>query len=285
LKGVVVSIGTVLVFIDFTPAGELRTEYAIQLCLRHGAHLIGVFVAPPGWAGNAVESYVRGEAAMRRVVRQNRVEAALAEEAASLDFQAAIRREPVSFEFRVVHEQAENELAVLNSLHADLIVVGTPGPGGLPDHWSPEAMLMASGVPIIVLPSTWMKTSPAERILLAWNATAIARRAITDSLSLLKAAKSVCVVVVDADKNPRHGEEPGADIALYITRHGVKVTLKNIKSDGHSVAEAIQNTARHKDIDLIVIGAFGHSRVTSLILGSVTRSLLASAKTPLLLAH
>ena len=229
---------TVLTFVDFSPAGEARIQYAIQLCLRHNAHLVGVFSAPSGWTGNPVESYVRGEGAIRRLIQRNRIEAELASDEASHSFQTTMQREDISFEFRVVRERVETEL-LMNSLHADLII-GTPAPGGLPGNCSLEAMLLATGVPMIIVPSTWRKASVAERILVGWNASPVARRAITDSLPLLVGAESVCVVVIDADNNARHGEEPGADIALYMSRHGLKVTVNNIRSDGRSIADVLQ---------------------------------------------
>ncbi|WP_271899215.1 universal stress protein [Candidatus Phyllobacterium onerii] len=146
-------------------------------------------------------------------------------------------------------------------------------------------MLLATGVPMIVIPSTWRKAFVAEKVLVGWNASPVARRAITDSLPLLMGAQSVCVLVIDANSNARHGEEPGADTGLYMSRHGLKVTVENIRSEGRPIADVLQDMAGRNGYDLIVIGAFGHSRTRDMFFGDVTRSLLAQARVPLLLAH
>ncbi|MGH6809179.1 MAG: universal stress protein, partial [Ensifer adhaerens] len=146
-------------------------------------------------------------------------------------------------------------------------------------------MLLATGVPLLIVPDTWNPDSIAERILLGWNASREARRAITDSLPLLTAAQSVSVVVVDSDGNPRHGEEPGADVALYLSRHGANVIVEHVQSSGHPVAEVLQVVAKRNNSDLLVVGAYSHSRSRQTLFGGVTRALLANVTIPLLIAH
>ncbi|WP_244519934.1 MULTISPECIES: universal stress protein [unclassified Ensifer] len=285
MKGLNMSLKTILVFVDFSPSGEARTRYAVNLCLRHGAHLIGVYVAPAGWRGDRAGCYVRGQDAIRQLINQHKAEEAIASEAALECFKAVTRREDINFDFRIIRESDANEHAKLHSLHADLIIVGFPGPGGLPGNWSPEDMLLATGVPLLIVPDTWNPDSIAERILLGWNASREARRAITDSLPLLATAQSVSVVVVDSENNPRHGEEPGADVALYLSRHGAKVTVEHARSAGHSTAEVLQMAAKRNNSDLLVVGAYSHSRSRQAIFGGVTRALLANVTIPLLIAH
>jgi nucleotide-binding universal stress UspA family protein len=279
------SLKTVVVFVDFSPSGEARTRYAVKLCLRHGAHLVGVYVTPSGSNGNHAGSYVRGEQAIRDLIERNRTAEAAASNAAHQGFQAVTQREDIGFDFRVIRESDADEQVKFHSLHADLIIVGHPRPGGLPINWSPEDMLLDSGVPLLIVPTEWKQVAVAERILLGWNASREARRAITDSLPLLTTAESVSVVSVDAERNPRHGEVPGADVAHYLSRHGVNVIVEHAKSEGHSVAEVLQMTAERNKIDLIVIGAYSHSRSRETIFGGVTRAMLAHVKIPLLIAH
>lgn len=120
---------------------------------------------------------------------------------------------------------------------------------------------------------------------IAWNASREARRALTDALPLLKAAQSVSVVVVDPQDNPSHGEEPGADIAQHLCRHGVNARVEQLKSNGLAVADVIRNAAMAANHDLIVLGAYSHSRSRELFFGGVTRSLLKDILVPTLIAH
>ena len=154
----------------------------------------------------------------------------------------------------------------------------------MPREWSAEALLLATGVPFLLLPEHW--TGPAaQHVIVAWNASREARRAITDALPLLVGALSVTVLVVDPQNNSRHGEEPGADVALYLSRHGAKVVVEQVQSNGEPVADVILGFAKRRNNDLIVVGAYSHARTTEMIFGGVTRRLLRDAAVPLLIAH
>ncbi|WP_024921746.1 MULTISPECIES: universal stress protein [unclassified Afipia] len=275
----------IAVFLDLTPAGRARAQYAVRLAFRHGAHLIGIFVPPSGWHVEPAESFVRGHKAIQALIDRHWTKEIAAIATADRRFEAASSREDITFEFRVVRERDADEQAKLHALHADLVIVGHPGSGGLPRYWSAETMLLTTGVPFLVLPDEWKGEVVPERILLGWNASREARRAITDSLPILKVAQSVALIVVDAADNPRHGEEPGADVALYLARHGVNVTVEQMHSNGLPVADVILNFARDNKINFIVIGAYSHSRSREIIFGGVTRSLLNKAEMPLLIAH
>ena len=125
-----------------------------------------------------------------------------------------------------------------------------------------------------------------ERVVLAWNASKEARRAADDAMPLLTSAHSVSVIVVDAAKNPdRHGEEPGADIALHLARHGVRVEVERLTSCGSSVAGSILAAADRLDADLIIMGANGHSRPKRLLFGSTTSAVRKNTRLPVLMSH
>ncbi|MCG6206526.1 universal stress protein [Rhodopseudomonas sp. HC1] len=146
-------------------------------------------------------------------------------------------------------------------------------------------MLLSSGVPHLIVPQGWHDGPVATKVLLAWNGSREARRAITDSLPILKAAESVAVVVIDAGKNPLHGPEPGADIAHLLSRHGVTARVEQLQSKGTPVADVIRRFAADDRSDLIVLGAFSHSPKRELLFGGVTRSLLGVVTIPMLIAH
>lgn len=275
---------SIAVFVDPSPAGEARTSYAVKMASRHGAHLIGIFAVPTMWGDSPAESFVRGQEAVRRVIASHRSGEAAATEAANRSFSSGCAREAISSEFRHFRQDDVNDSAALNSLHADLVIVGGPRAGGLPRDWSAESLLLATGVPFLLLPEPWTG-SVAEHVVVAWNASREARRAISDALPLLVDALSVTILVVDPQKNSRHGDEPGADVAHYLTRHGAKVVVEQTQSDGQPIAKVILAYAQRQNTDLVLVGAYSHTRTTEMIFGGVTRSLLRDAAVPLLIAH
>jgi nucleotide-binding universal stress UspA family protein len=275
---------TIAVFVDPSPAGEARAAYAVDLAFRHRAHLVGIFVGPFGWEGNRAESFVRGTAAIRELIERHKAGEAAAMKAANQSFSAVSSREDISFEFRFLHHGEANEASVLHALHSDLVIVGSPPTVGTPLEWSAESLLLSSGVPFLLLPEHWTGAT-AEHIVVAWNASREARRAIADALPLLVSALSVTILVVDPHKNSRHGEEPGADVALYLSRHGVKVAVERVQSNGDPVADVILGFAGRHNSDLIVVGAYSHARAAEIIFGGVTRRLLRDVAIPLLIAH
>jgi nucleotide-binding universal stress UspA family protein len=254
------------------------------LAFRHQAHLIGIFTVPSIWGGSAAESFVRGQQAVRRVIASHQSNEADAIDAAKRSFSACCARENISFEFRHLRQGDDRDSLALNSLHTDLVIVGGPRTDGSPGDWSAEALLLATGVPFLLLPESW-KGSATEHVIVAWNASREARRAIADALPLLVHARSVSILVVDPHKTPRHGEEPGADVAHYLTRHGARVVVEPVQSHGEPIAKVILGYAERHKADLVVVGAYSHARMTEMIFGGVTRSLLRDAAVPLLIAH
>jgi nucleotide-binding universal stress UspA family protein len=277
---------SIAVFIDDTPEGERIGDYAASLARRFDAHLIGIHIIS-GYPGeHPSDSFARGEVAVDDVI--TRKDAAEQEMSVALGrrFAAVSRKEEISAEFRVIWSWGDDAEAVINSLHSDVVILGHPRAPGLPKSWPADRLLLASGVPTIVIPDQWKSTTLGTRVLIGWNGSRAARRAIGDAIPLLTAAEAVTVLVIDAHKAPnRFGAEPGADISLYLTRHNVRVELEQVTSSGSSIAEAVLSKAAEQESDLIVIGAYSHARSAEMLFGGVTRDLLARAPVPLFLSH
>jgi nucleotide-binding universal stress UspA family protein len=229
---------------------------------------------------------VIGEKAIRGLLDQRKA----ADEAATSNvrrrFEAISAKRDLSAEFRVIRRGGPDEDLTLSSLHSDLVVIGQRELQELPGYASPEKLLLASGAPILVIPSGWKSESIGNKILVAWNASREARRAVADALPFLVAAGSVTLLVVDSgERAGRHGEEPGADIALYLARHGVHVDVEQMSSHGVPVADIILSSARDHGADLIVIGAYSHARSVEMVFGGVTRTLLKQAPIPVLMSR
>nr|WP_244646243.1 universal stress protein [Bradyrhizobium campsiandrae] len=285
MKVLAMPLKNIAVFVDVSRASLIRATYAVRLALRYHAHLVGIFVVPLGWTLDPSASFIRGRDAIRALIERQRAQEFRTTATASERFENEAGREGISFEFRMIRATDTSDDALFHSLHADLVLVGHPKPGGLPDDWSAETMLLATGVPVLIVPNGWTAGTIAENVVVAWNASREARRAITDAIPLLQKARTVSIIVVDAEANTNHGQEPGADIALYLSRHGINVMVEQVRSDGRSIAGTIMDRALLLGADLLVLGAYSHSRSREVLFGGVTRSLLKSAAIPLFIAH
>jgi nucleotide-binding universal stress UspA family protein len=148
-----------------------------------------------------------------------------------------------------------------------------------------DTVLMESGRPVMLIPEEWKARRP-ETVLIAWNASREAARAVADAAVLLEGAKSIVVVTIGARTSPRgHGEAPGVDIATHLARHGLPVELHNVADAADDTASAIVAQAKECNADIIVVGGFGHPRVQEAWFGGVTRTLIKSSPLPLFLSH
>lgn len=146
-------------------------------------------------------------------------------------------------------------------------------------------LVFDTGRPVLVAPAR--VTLPPKRVAVGWNASAQAVRAVHDALPLLAGAEQVDVVLVDPEPTEQgHGPEPGVDIARHLARLGLpNIEVQRVASGGQSVAQTLLRTAVDQAADLIVMGAYGHSRVWEVILGGATKDMLAGPKIPIFLAH
>jgi nucleotide-binding universal stress UspA family protein len=274
------------VFVDATPEGEQRIDYAATLAHQCGAHLAGIHVVSAVRPEYRSDYYVIGEKAIRALL----IERKAADEAATSNvrrrFEAISAKRDLSAEFRVIRRGGPDEDLTLSSLHSDLVVIGQRELQELKGYASPEKLPLSSGAPILVIPSGWKSGSIGNKILVGWNASREARRAVADALPFLVAASSVTLLVVDSEQRAgRHGEEPGADIALYLARHGAHVEVEQVLSQSARVADIILSCAAEHGVDLIVIGAYGHARPVEMMFGGVTRTLLKEALVPILISR
>jgi len=149
-----------------------------------------------------------------------------------------------------------------------------------------EGALFSSGKPILLVPEGASATLKPKRVLVAWDASLEASRAVRESLDILSGADEVRVVMVDPIEDERHhGAEPGADAATHLSRHGVKVTVDRLPSSNHSIADVLRQHAVDTGAELMVMGAYGHSRLRERIFGGATRSMIEDAGLPIIMAR
>jgi nucleotide-binding universal stress UspA family protein len=146
-----------------------------------------------------------------------------------------------------------------------------------------EAVLFESGRPLLIVPPGRVAFA-ARRILVAWDGSLPSARALGDALPLLRAADAVELVSVVGEKDLSQ-LVPGADAAPYLARHGVNVTVTALTAENGDVAETLRQSASETAADLIVMGAYKHSRLREWVLGGVTQSLLKASPVPLFMSH
>lgn len=276
----------ILVHLDHAPQAGMRLAVAADLARRHQAHLTGLFVVDiitPA-LGAADPASGAGLAELLESIRADALAAAARVEAS---FGETLRREGIAGEWRLT-EGSPTELVPLHARYSDLTVLGQPDPEN--DEPSTGAVLSAtlfeSGRPVLVIPYAGRFTAVGRRVLVGWNAGREATRAVHDAMPLLAKAAAVTITSV----NPRrglgaHGEEPGADIARHLARHGVTVNVEHTVAPEIGAGDILLNRAADLSADLLVIGAYGHSRLREMLLGGVTRSLLRQMTVPVLMSH
>lgn len=146
-----------------------------------------------------------------------------------------------------------------------------------------EAVLTDSGRPLIIVPQGH-ETFAGDRIVVAWDGSAKAARALNDALPFLRAATQVELISITGEKDLVH-TIPGAEIAPHLSRHGVMVNVLALPAMDGDVAETLRNHAHLTRADMIVMGAYVHSRLRQMMLGGTTQSLLQNCPVPLFLSY
>lgn len=267
---------TIVVHVDRSMHADTRMRYAAQLAARTGAHLVGS-------AFSGISRYV--EAGVE-IILAKQAELRYANEAALAQFEAvATAANVLSYERRHENDEAGGGL-ILQSRYADLIILSQADPGDpATAHLAgllPAQVVLGSARPVLAVPYAGRFPTIGARVLLAWDGSQEATRAVWGALPLLRAAELVAIVLFKPAEAA--GRDPGADLALYLARHGVRceVHAEPVAIDGGA---ALLSCAADLQSDLIVMGAYGHARLREMLLGGVTETILASMTAPVLLAH
>lgn len=265
---------TILVHLDDRARRAERLEFAFGLAQRFDAHLDALFAL----GAIRIPSYALAEAGpvVSEIEERRRAEVARQAEA---EFRRAERGGEVKAQWRLSLDDAAGALAEA-ARYADLAVLGQPEPGDAFGRRLAEEVLLAAGAPLLFVPYAGRFRDTGKRVLVAWDASREAARAVRDALPLLARAEAVDVVTFDSA-----GEIPAAPVALYLARHGVKATAARQKAPDIAVGEQILSRAADVSADLIVMGGYGHSRLRELALGGATRTVLEAMTVPVLMSH
>lgn len=271
-----------MVTVDEAPDALARVEFALRLAAAGDAHLTAVHAA----AGGVVPAFVLAEippAALAEVEARRRESNARLRE----KVEAVARRHGRAIEYRELDGDPLSALPV-HARYVDLAIVGqgrherdlgTPGPGVLADVVATE-----SGRAALCVPS-YGNFSPVPRIVVvAWNGSREAARAVNEALPILQRADRVVVLsVTQPERVPaRHY---GADIAAHLARHRVKAETATTLAPGGDIGGELLSRAADLGAEMLVMGCYGHSRLRERVLGGTTRTILEQMTVPVLLAH
>jgi nucleotide-binding universal stress UspA family protein len=278
-------LGEIVVFIDGRTETPGILEFASILSQEHGARLISVFMQPEPTT-TPTETFARGKG-MLSVIEVHRAQLERIEADHRAQLEDVVRRHGIRSESEWRSLPYLSSEVGVHAYYADLVVIARPesasqtaGPPGLA-----ESLVLSSGRPIIVFPPRGT-VSKVRRILVAWNAKRESIRAVADALPLLAKAEAVEVLVVDHQRHPTgHGQEPGADIARHLARHGAQVEVRRLSSGGKDLGSLLLSQAAGFGADLLVMGAYGHSHLREWMFGGVTRTVLYEAGLPVLMSR
>lgn len=273
------AIKTVLLHMAHDSARLARFRIGLAMARQYGAHLAMTYMTSPAHmpaevAGRAASAAYIAEATAIAHEKADHVLSEVSDEADAAG---------VTWDWEVM-EGDHNALLAERSHYADLVIV-CQGHGGVPEGHvglhHPDDLLFMSSCPVLVLPHRWSSDTIGKRVLIAWKDNREAARALRESLPILKMADDIFVLTCD---RPHHRFEAGVKAVAFLERHGLRVEQVSDVANG-DVGDVILSYADDLRVDLLIMGAYGHSRFREIILGGVTQHVLRHMTRPALMAH
>ncbi|QIG48896.1 universal stress protein [Nordella sp. HKS 07] len=276
---------TILLSLNDLDRNSVLLECAAKLAHDLDAHLQGLYVVPAVeiLAGIGFEPVVLEE---KRDLFRN------AERSVRTSFEAVLEENGIRGTFDAVEASGPDitNHAIDRARHCDITIVSQPAKESalsVTDRGFVERVMLSSGRPTIVVPRTGKRTSlSADFIVVGWSGTREAARATFDSLPLLKRARKVQLFAVDPEKTHSYTRGvPDTELATTLARHGVNAVFDPISTGGREAGEVLLDVVSDSGAELLVMGAYGHSRISEMILGGATRTVLAGMSCPVLFSH
>ncbi|MFT3690177.1 universal stress protein [Paenirhodobacter sp.] len=275
---------TILTVVTDLAAAKAQLDTAIAIARRQDAHLevicMGVDRTQTGYYYAGAAAFVQQEAIDRAQQEAQAIETAVKQRLGLEDVRW-------SSEAVVVQIGVVGTVVGMRARFADLVVSGRPygDNRGVEIEAALESAMFEGGVPVLIVPDGYTGAVPARRVVVAWNQSNEALDAVRKALPFLKAAETVDITVIDP---PAHGPErsdPGGQLSQFLSRHGVHAEVSVLAKTMPKISDVLSRHVRESQADLIVMGAYGHSRFREAILGGATRNMLEIADVPVVMAH
>jgi nucleotide-binding universal stress UspA family protein len=251
-----------------------RREATFKLAVEHGAMVVGVAPLAPPVAAIYGEMPISVEL-IEDQMRQGRERA----ETLTRELRAAGERANVATQ-QFVEEGESTDVLARHAASADLLVLAQDAPGEAPAV--ADELALRSAAPVLFIPYIGAHEQIGRRIVVGWNGAREAARAMRDALPFLKRAEQVTLVAAELDERRR----PELDRATaFLERHGVAAQARHLSSVDVGAGDFLLNALADESADLLVMGAYGHSRLRELALGGATRHVLRSMTAPVLMSH
>lgn len=273
----------IMVHLTEDPRNGARVDAALTLAQQFDAHVTALYTLPPPQYIYYMSEYVPGELIQQQV-----------DEARSRASKAKAAFEEITARQNVKADWLESELLPVEAVETcgrafDLIVLGQPDPDPreplempMGVDVLPHELAMRAGRPILTIPYVGSYPVIGQKVMIAWNGSREATRAVHDAMPMLLRAKQVTVFCV----NPEGSRgTPGADIARHLARHAVPVEVASTVADEIGAGDALLSAVADYGTDLLVMGAYGHSRLREVVFGGVTETVLGSMTVPVLLSN
>src|SRR5262249_20682883 len=262
---------------------DFATDYAISIAAAFGAHIAGVgFIYEPVIPGSMLGGIPTD------LIEVQREENSKAAKEAIARFEGAAKAANLSAETRMVDASVAGAADLFGRIarRFDIAVVGQARrEQGASEELLIEGVLFGSGRPVIIVPYVQKQPLKLDRIIICWDGSRPAARAIGDAMPFLERAKLIEIVVVTGERD-KSGEITGKNMKRHLARHGINVEIKHITGgSGSDVPNTILSHAADSGTDFMVLGGYGHSRLREFILGGVTRSIMRSMTVPVLMSH
>lgn len=261
---------------------SFASDYAISLATAFGAHIAGVgFIYEPVIPGSMLGGIPTDLIELQREENTRTAREAIAR------FEAAATAAGVSAETRTVDASIAGAADLFGRIarRFDVAVVGQARrERGASEELMIEGALFGSGRPLIVVPHVQKQGLKLDHIMICWDGSRPAARAIADAMPFLERGNAIEIVVVTGERD-KSGEITGVNMRRHLARHGITVEIKHITGGGAGVQNAILSHAAAGGASFMVLGGYGHSRLREFILGGVTRSILRSMTMPVLMSH
>lgn len=276
------AIRDLLVYVEGSNDDQKRLDLAVRLAGAGNGHVIGLHVTPPA---NLPPYMAMAVDAKFIQLQQERLNEQAAE--AEATFRAAMDKSGLKGEWR--REQGDpGKVITRHARYVDVVVLGQENPDELSgsDTLLIETVLLDSGRPVLVAPYIGVPEQVGRRILVGWNGSREATRAVHDALGLLVGAEQVDVLVCNPDDTEAASDGiPAADICTHLARHGVRAEAQHLPAEDLQVGDALLSRASDLGSDMIVMGGYGHSRLREMVLGGATRHILKHMTVPTLFSH